>query len=341
MAADLKVPPLVGVYGRPGTGKTADKIRAFPNAYYFATPGGLIPAVSEVGVSPRVEDLSAIADLDALRSKVEAAIKRDKGIKEIVIDDLSLIASKTERSLKPKIRDGRALYGAIKERMGNLFDDWRNYGLVVAVDCHEQPPRWKVDEDAERPHTPENRVSPGMPNLPGQQSAPEMIKSFDLFYRVVQGPTNPFEGSTWPWRYKAGPWGGDGVDWETKDRWGVATVATDGILPLNLGEILRWVHRTYKPQGWSVNRPRGYEKDEELVAWAAGTILAAESQRAAVIQQVAQNVLRAGKPAGAAVEIDPVKRFVWLHRDILARVEIERAHSPAAVLRSLGINLPS
>lgn len=340
MSRDLLVPPLVGTYGRAGTGKSSDKIRAFPRAYFFANPGGLIPAISEVGYVPKFEEVSAVMDLDLLRQRVDALLKRDKDIKEIVIDDLSMIAARTERVLKSKIKDGRMLYGAIKERTGNLFDDWRNAGIVVSVDCHEQLPRWKTDEDGvELAHIPDNRVSPGMPNLPGQQSAPEMVKAFDLFYRVVQGSTGILgEGGPWPWRYKAGPWAG-GVDWETKDRWGVATAGAEGVLPLNLGEILRWVHRKYQPTTWAVRRPIGYEKDEDLVVWAYETIKAQPHAKATILSNVAKQVLSAATPAGAKQAIDPIKRVVWLTRDIQARLDIEALHSPEATLRGLGISL--
>lgn len=335
MSMDLRVPPLVGTYGRTGTGKTSDKIRAFPRAYFFASPGGLIPAISEVGITPKFEELNQVADLDTLRARADLVLKKDKTIKEFVIDDFSMIAARSERTLKKTIRDGRQLYGALKEKTGTLFDDWRNYGITVAVDCHEAPPTWKTSEEGvELVHTTENRISAGMPNLPGRQSAPEMVKAFDIFYRVVQAPMQLGSGSgDWIWRYKAGPWG-DGAEWETKDRWSVARGSNNGVLPLNLGEILRFLQRKYKTD-WKISRPVGFEKDEELVAWATEQLKTDPSGTVA-FANIARSVLgMATQPLG----IDPVKRIKWIVRDARARAEIEALHDQTSLLRELGINL--
>lgn len=332
MAMDLRVPPLCGTYGRAGCGKSSDKIRAFPNAYFFASPGGLIPAISEVGFTPKFEEMTQVADLDVLRARVDAALKRDKSIREVVIDDLSMIAARTERVLKEKTKDGRQLYGILNTKLGALFDEWRNYGLTVAVDTHVIGTEWKTDDQGiEQPHIPENMVAPGRPNLPGRRSSPEMIKAFDLFYRVVPGPTDIMAPGVWSWRYRAGPWG-DGGEWESKDRWNVARGSNGGLLPMNLGEILRFVHRRYTPSSWTMSRPKGMEKDEDLVVWAAAQILADSGKEAEVLAQVARQVVGLKNSP-----VESVKRTRWIVQDIRARVEIEKLHSPTALLREIGL----
>lgn len=336
---DLRVPPLVGVYGRAGTGKTTDKIRAFPNAYFLANPGGLVPMISEVGLSPdpkRIADINKVANIDQMRSTVENAISRDRTIKEVVIDDFSMIANKTEREVKAVKKDGRMAYGIIADKAAQAFEDWRNFGITVVVDCHIRPPEWDLDEEKnEKAHISDNLVMPGGPVLPGRKAGPEAVKAFDVFYRV--GLTENAAGALasaggyvepWPWRYFAGPYTSDAYQWDTKDRWGIARPNNKGELPLNLGEILRFASRKYGAK-WSVPRAKAYEKDEEMVTWATTTIQGGASQ-AQVYQQVGAKLVEQNYA---------VERIHWILRDIAARVEIERLHSRAEALRSLGINI--
>lgn len=346
MAIDIKVPPLVGTYGPAGAGKSADKIRAFPNAFFFANPGGLIPLVSLLRLEipeKRVADISKVASVDQMRAVVDAVLRQDKTIKALVIDDLSMIAGKTEREVKGEKKDGRQAYGIIAEKIAAALEDWRNTGLIVSVDTHLRLPDWAVDkEDKEKPHTPDNLVAPGGPNLPGRKAGPEAIKAFDMFFRTFM-PTSamptglPMFGGgpggyveKWPWRYTAGPYNSESYKWETKDRWGVASPSNGGELPLNIGEILRFVQRKHNTK-WNLPRyaDKAFERDEEYVAWAAQSVLAGMAEPEA-FSTVARRLIEAKRPT---------EHIAWVMRDIRARIDIERLHTPAAALAALGISV--
>lgn len=332
--ADLRSPPLVGTYGRAGSGKTSDKIRAAPNALFLAGPGQLVPAITEVGFDPpNVEEISAGMTIDTMRSRVEARLKQSRGsIKQVVIDDFSMIAGRTERAVVASgVKDGRKIYGIVFAKAAGAFDEWRDMGITVLVDCHETPPEWKTDADGkELAHYPGNRERLGGPALPGRKSGPEMVKAFDMFYRVVEvaPPLMGGGASFWPFAYKAGPYG-DGADWETKDRWGVSRAPAHGILPMNLGEVLRFLVRRHNVKTWSVPRAHGKEWQEPLVEWAAKIILAEPSKRDEVRRAIAAQVHASGKAT--------VFDLKWVLRDIDARVEIERMHTKEALEKELGL----
>lgn len=338
MSVDLKVPPLVGTYGPAGAGKTADKLRAAPDSLVFAGPGQLVPAVSFLGIEPRaVEILDAkTTDFDDLKRRVEKRMKSDRGIKKVIIDDFSMVAARTERLFQPRFRDGRQLYGQIKLKAGEMFDEWRALGLCVFVDCHEDPPEWKPPGDDGKPvsRIAMNRLDTGRPLLPGKKAGPDFVKASDMFYRVMFDDSVPgglpVVGAVrpWPWRYVAGPYGFN-EHYETKDRWNVATAATDGILPLNLGEILRWVHRTNGVTTWAIVRPAGKEWMDQFVDWGSQAIASGMTVDQAV-SEVAKALI--GRKATVA-------EIRWVVDDVRARYVIEQAHSMTAQLATLGISL--
>lgn len=325
MGVSLVAPPLVGIYGQPGVGKSADKIWACPDALFFASPGALSPAVSIVGFAPPNVILldPSNADMTVLKKQAEEYVKRHrKEVTGVVIDDFSMVAHRTARMLLPSYKDGRQLYGRIRMMSDEMFDQWRGWGLPVLVDTHEDPLEYETDKEGK----PTDKIKHiGMPDLPGQKSAPDMVKAFDMFYRARPDVSRP----DWPFCYQAGPWGLEGSTWYTKDRWSVAPGGT-GRLPLNLGEIMRAVRDTNGKRLYSVPRPKGIQEIvEPYVVFAFDNVMSGQSESAVI------NVM-----ARAMVEKSiPVHLIRWAARDARARIEIERSRAPGTVLASMGITI--
>lgn len=319
MAVDLAAPPLVGTYGPPGCGKSADKIWAYPDALFFATPGGLTPAISIVGFTPQnvviMDPLTA--DVTFLKKTAEAKIK---GARQrppaIVVDDFSMVAHRTARLMAPRYKDGRQMYGAIRNDFAELFDTWRSWGLAVLVDTHEDPLEYYTDSEGKLT----SRIKHmGMPDLPGQKASPDMVKAFDIFYRVKPDPMRP----DWPYSYAGGPFGVGASDWYTKDRWSVANKKT-GVVPLNLGEVLRaagdGIFKLPRP-------PKVEEVVEPYVKYVFDTVMSGQAKETALLPQVAKAMVEQGH------HINLVR---WFARDARARIEIATNRSVSSEMAALG-----
>lgn len=311
-------PPLVGVYGAANTGKTTDKIWSFPNAIHIASPGSYAPAVPVCGFKPKIivplDPTSA--DIAAVKLSVEAALSKNKGVEEIVIDDFSMVAHRTARLLTPKYRDQRQKYGAVRDTLCEVFDVWRGYGLAVVVDCHEDPLEFEQDSEGK----PTARVQHiGMPDLPGRKASPDMVKTFDLFYRTSRDVSR----TVWPYIYTGGPNGVQSDQWATKDRWDM--MPKTGVLPVNMGEILRAAPFTYKPK-----RLPGMEWIESAIVKTIETTTSHGKPVREVVTHFANLLIRDNKPAWAVN---------WFVRDALDRWEIQaaRAASTNRMLAALGI----
>lgn len=329
MAIDIRVPPLVGIYGPSGAGKTSDKIWAAPCGLFLASAGALTPAVSLVGYQPQhVEILDTkTADLDAMNRAVLTRLAKLKNdVDAVVVDDFSMIAQRTVRLMETKIKNKLQVYGAFRLKAAEIFDEWRSYGVAVLVDTHDMPPDFIEDDDGK----PISLKTVGGPNIPGSKAGPEMVKAFDMFYRCVRDSGPGFgAGAAWPWQYTAGPWFGDHLNWSTKDRWNVA-VGPKGLIPMNLGEILRFIARTHGVK-YNLRRPPGKEWHEEMVAWACQAVLGGQYAEAAAVNEVARNML--------TTKSSEVWEIRWVKRDIEARLAIQRLHSQASQLAALGITI--
>lgn len=311
----LVKPPLVCTYGPSGSGKTSDKVWAAPDALWFCTPGGLIPSVSTVEYQPQdvIELDVTSATMATLATIMRDRVKRKKP-KMVVIDDFSMIANRTARIEGAKFKDKRQMYGKIRDMAAELFDEWRYLGIGVLAGCHEKPPAWQEDDKGNRV----KMLERGTPDLPGKKAAPDMVKAFDMCYRVVRNPMVPL----WPFEYSAGPLGPEGDQWETKDRW---RRSARGTVVMNLGEILRSIEE-YKAIGFDTPRPKGCEGLEEWVEWAAQAVVGGASE-----QQV---LLKLVEELSKTYQRWQIK---WAVRDARARIQIRKSRG-TDLLVELGLS---
>lgn len=339
-------PPLVIVWGPAGSGKTTDVGRAVPNALFVATKGALVPLKTALGFSPPEENILVVdprtGDLSQVRSLVDRALSRlGDRCDAIVVDDVSLIALRTVRLLEKKGGpSGRGLnklqaYGEFRLNVNEICDEWRHYGFPVIVTAHENPPSYATDDNGNRL----GLEAIGGPSIPGSKGGPEMVKSFDISYRVMPAPAAPLDlfadhsrgskGAQWNFfRYAAGPYSPSANLWDTKDRWSVACAANHGTLPMNLGEILRFAAREHGLP-FRGSRPPGCEWIEPYIGHVLEKSQGDKASREALGKAVVQKVHRE-KSA-------PLWQLHWFLRDLEDRVEIASAHDQSAELAALGI----
>jgi len=307
-------PAFVVAYGNTGIGKSVANLYSFPRGIHIAGWGALKPSVSTVGYVPPaiVEVKPDELMIGRLRDEVSRAKAKYKDADAVVIDDLSVVITRTARGMESKYKDGRKLYGVLGGLLGAAVDEWASMGLHTVVDCHEKPPTYETEEGGPQPRG--TLIAEGGPALPGSMG-PAIVKASTMAYHAVVDPMR----RPWPLAFRAGPHEGHHL-WLSKDRDNIIR----GRGPANLAEIMR-------KAGYKVSRPVGWEWHEECVEWAAQAILQGHPE-SAVLTEVAKKVMPAnGKPGTGPFALR------WIVRDTQSRVELRRA-DPFGDIRSLGIN---
>lgn len=316
-------------FGKPGTGKTSDKVWSFPNGLHIAGRTAMIPAITTCGFQPRVIVELDNPDLDAVRKAVKDNARKS-GIDSVVIDDGSNLLARTLRVIDPDGKmDGRRVYGILARQAQAAIDEWLSLKLHVVMDFHVRPPEFEEHKDDKTGKiTYGERLRDGEPLCPGKIVGPAVVSLFETCLRVVEDPMQV----GWPYSYHCGPSmapDGDGRDWLTKDRWNVA----QGTVPLNLAELYREAHRRLKEQGktprWVISRPPGWEWMEEWVQHYATAIATGAQMEQLALSECARRMLEAKMPFFAVQAVA---------RDIRARSFYLRKSSDAERIKaSLGI----
>lgn len=328
----LSRPALIVVYGDTALGKTVDKLYTFPRGIHIAGWGALRPAVSTVGYVPTatIEVKPDDMLLARLREEVKRARDKHKDADSVVIDDLSVVISRSARVMatgKYRDKDARRLYGELGIAFGAAVDEWSSYGLHCVCDCHAVPAKYEEEEG--KPEPKGTLLKLGGPGLGGAMG-PALVKVSTMTYHAVVDPMR----RPWPLSYRAGPLNGHHL-WLSKDRENVVR----GSGPANLREIMHEVVRRYEaeyktaaPATWKIARPPGWEWHEEYVEWAAAAILGGHPE-STVLSHVAKTVL----PENGKQGTGPFA-LRWIVRDALARVELRRMDQ-LSDLRSMGISV--
>jgi len=239
------VPPVAGIYGPSGGGKTTDCIYLDPEALFLAGKGALKPAISVIQIEPK----HARDDCDDLDAIVKAIIeeRKKRRVRTLVIDDLSLAVKNTVAKLEGAKHTGWALWKALNRKLlqpgEGLLPVCRDMGIKVVFNCHDKAP----GEDG----------SPGGPNLPGQLLE-ELPRNIDMMLLMTADPSREPHGASYRCSLKHYP------TWRTKDRHDVCWERT----PPNLAEILR-------AAGYLIERPVGFEWLDNYVEHIAQQIAAA------------------------------------------------------------------
>lgn len=225
-----RAPPLVLAYGPPGAGKTTDMIYSFPHALFICAPGSTKSGVNLIGHTPEPYNIQDLAAVTAYLPQVKKA-----GYRQVVIDDLSAIAEKTEAICKATYK-GWAVSNNIRRIMSEFRETVRYLDLTVACNAWESAPKVKetTPKDKEgniRPGAEETYVkTKGGPKLP-MDFAEGLPALFDNVYRAKPPPESA-KGNRWQGTYLTR---GDD-DYVAKDR----DAMTPVVAPMNLGQILRF-----------------------------------------------------------------------------------------------------
>lgn len=281
-------PPVVGVAGNPGLGKTVDCVYSFPMALFIAAPGAVKSGVTTTGWAPRVEYAD---DLDGIAKTVEKHIASTdpKKRREVVIDDFGAAVASTELAMSTQVRDGRAMYKQLYVKVRRLLEQFRDWNVLVALSTHRKEPK---------PASPDGPGHAGGPGLPGALMT-QVPAITDLWANMHVDPAR----RPHPVSYAAGmcPQGGQG----TRDRHNVCGERS----PANLGELLRCA-------GWYPQRPPGMEWYDEAIERLAGVVLSNQS----TLQDAAKYAVEQLRGRGAQPW-----QIRWFIRDLVDRVEIRTA----------------
>jgi len=205
-------------YGNSGLGKSMDKLRTFPLGLYLAPPGGLKPAVQQLGYKPQTMVVQTLADCHAVALDIH---QRSLDYEALVIDDASIILDNTATALAARYKNGIQLHGKVLEAVKAFRQLLRQMGLHAALNFHER-----------QPATYDGEFFPGGPKLPSKGGTKEFPHIADLVTRAKREPNR----RPWTGVYECDP---HSVDYFQKDRFGVCPA----VGPLNTGEILRRIMR--------------------------------------------------------------------------------------------------
>ncbi len=294
-----KDPPLVGLYGDSGSGKTTSLLFAWPRAEWVVPKGGIKPA-SFVGYRPPTiyDNIHFIDDIIPIIDKVKTGA--------LVIDDFSYLVANTADLYAEKYRigpSGKANKFYRWEMLGKVLRllrfSAREAGIAVGVDAHPAPPGTDIKGNFQK----------GSMKVPGQ-ARQDLPVVFDIIGRAIHDSTaggfDPATGlKNWPYLLLVDP---DDPSWYTKDRDSIIK----GRLPLNVGEVLR-------AAGYSVPRAPGMEWQDEVVE-AVATALLSGADRGAIFKEgnaIMREKYLKGQPLPRQLAM---MRWTWY--DALARTKI-------------------
>jgi len=269
-------------YGNSGLGKSMDKLRTFPLGLYLAPPGGLKPAVQQLGYKPQTMVVQTLADCHAAALDIH---QRSLDYEALVIDDASIILDNTATALAARYKNGIQLHGKVLEAVKAFRQLLRQMGLHAALNFHER-----------QPATYDGEFFPGGPKLPSKGGTKEFPHIADLVTRAKREPNR----RPWTGVYECDP---HSVDYFQKDRFGVCPA----VGPLNTGEILRGA-------GYTLRRLPGLEWMDEIAER-----IAADVESAGLDSRMTVGAEWARKLQGAQIALPHI---AWVVQDGLDRAEL-------------------
>lgn len=296
------VPPVVGVSGIPGVGKTTLFAFAFPRALWIAAPGALKPSVSAVGWAPlRVEEATTLGEVQA-KAKAVLSGKNRGDYDAVVFDDFGAAVEATEAEMAHNFKDGRQLYKALGTKVKDTLKDLRDMDCAVGISTHYREFKMATQD---RPAEEAGVMLPGALAL----KVPSLT---DVWLHMKHDMTRqPYPASLFCGLSERG----------TRDRHHVCIDRN----PPNLGEILR-------EAGYKLSRPPGCEWHEGAIEHLVSLMAANPGQDGAVLGAFAADVKSKGVPPW---------QVKWILTDALDRREIRqnRANRMANPFAFLGITL--
>ncbi|OFV82208.1 MAG: hypothetical protein A2W26_03210 [Acidobacteria bacterium RBG_16_64_8] len=291
-------PVLLVGYAVSGAGKSSDLVTAAPRSLFVAEPPAIRHVARHLWGFELPDKQFADPGSFALIAKALPAIKR-AGFPSVVIDDVSIVAQMTFRTLEDRGLNGFPLFKAFRREVDDLRFAARDLGISVLCNAHLGPRH--IDQLT-------GRTILGGPKLPGQaqEDAPNL---FDCVYHGVRNMSRQV-GWTTEWHVN------DDDDYVTKCRLDVVSI---GAMPMNTGEILR-------ARGYVMARPSGLEwMDEAVVAVAnmllkAGVDLGNRASTGVAVAQIRPMLMSTYAKHGVLSQ-----HANWVFRDAIDRVVIRTA----------------
>jgi len=304
-------PAVIVDYGDSGLGKTTGMLRSLPATYWMNRPGGLKPAISRCGYTPRHSDVETLWDcfrvLEQLYKECDGDLSRLwANFDGIGIDDLSVILESTAKHIK-KQYSGWDVWTTLLDLVIEFRDIIRQQlGLHFLITAHEMPPG--VDMKT-------GQRFMGGPEMPSKKHVRKLAHVADVTVRSAKEPGRLPHSGVW----LCDP---DDPDYHYKDRHSIAIKRG----PMNAGELLR-------EAGYPLRRLPGCEWFDDMA------------------EEIAQGVMqKEGEPDLAAWRVEVMRRvsgrlradgvcdnhLLWVAQDGLDRAEF-RMGRRSDVNRRLGL----
>lgn len=143
------------IYGDPGSGKTflagtAQDVQEMANVHFFNIDGGLLTLASRGDI--RATDIHSVNELEAEFNKLVNQDEKYKGVKTIVIDNISelqtlALEEKTTKEFSARIKKDRNYsideiyledYGPTGKRIGRILRGFRDLPMNVIYIAHKK-----------------------------------------------------------------------------------------------------------------------------------------------------------------------------------------------------------
>ena len=204
------------IYGRAGVGKTY-LARTAPNPLVISAESGLL---SLRDVELPVVTIKTLPELDELYAWVSQSREADQ-FYTIYIDSLSEIAEVVLSNAKATVKDPRAAYGELSDRMLSLVKKFRDLqGKHVVM---------SAKQDASKDDT--TGIVTSGPSMPGRMLGPALPYLFDECFRLAIGKTP--EGEIYRYLQTA-----PDLQFEAKDRSGMLAAMEPADLTYIINKIL-------------------------------------------------------------------------------------------------------
>ena len=312
------MPLIVGIYGPPGSGKTSELVRTWPEGLFYANKADLRSALNVCGYMPLDSHIRHGAwNLQTLIDSLKVEFpgnKNPKGYPAILLDEFNSMLLRFYATLPNK--DDRQKYKVLNDRLMAFFDQLRllnDAGVTIAWSAHLQRADWSKTTEGQKIAMEKE----GGPDTPGK-TMETLAKRSDELLRLDIDPARQGEHQ---WAYFAGRFG-SGNTYHSKTRLGI--VDATGTAP-NLAEILR-------ASGFDTKRPKQYHDWMERVVTHYTAQASAAGNATIAVQSLVQDL----KSMVASNEI-PVGILQWCAQDVLARFEIQQRTSLEKRFAKLGI----
>jgi hypothetical protein len=305
-------PCFVVTFSKTGGGKTVDQVAAFPHALVFSITRELKSAITVLDYHPSVVEVHNLYEVDAkVNELLTLRAQKNKNAlayTAVIIDDISILAYKTEIALREGVRVNGNL---LKPKGWDLWTEQRNEALMISFTIAEKLKQAGV-HCAVNGHVRVGRTNnAGKFYRGGVDLATDLSETFtagaDMAAMIVEEPERLWHQTLFMVK-------NHDAAWATKNRFSLPEK-----VPSNTGELLR-------AAGYALPRPPGHESYESVVEQLAQYIGQAFVNGAPMSRENLRAVLSEPTKQVSSIVSNPL-HVRWIIRDAVDRAWIRREKS--------------